>query len=70
MWRVALDRSGGLSFRGVVAMATRKEMSQPSEPLGIVISNGNREEPSPLFWAYEWSEVPEASVPPSKKRVA
>ena len=51
-------------------MATRKEMSQPIEPLGIVISNGSREEPPPLFWAYEWSEVPEIAAPTSKKRLA
>jgi len=51
-------------------MAARKEMTQPAEPLGIVISNGSRDEPPPLFWAYEWSAVPEVPAPTSKKRVA
>jgi len=51
-------------------MATRKEMSLPTEPLGIVISNGDRDEPPPLFWAYVWSEVPEVAAPTTKKRVA
>ena len=51
-------------------MASRKEMTQPAEPLGIVISNGDRDEPPPLFWAYVWSAVPDAAVPATKKRVA
>ena len=52
-------------------MATRKEMTQLTEPLGIVISNGDRYEPPPLFWAYEWSAAPETTAPIiAKKRVA
>ena len=50
-------------------MAARKEMNLPVEPLGIVISNGDRDEPPPLFWAYVWGPVPDAKVP-EKKRVA
>ena len=51
-------------------MATRKDMSQPVEALGIVISNGDRDEPPPLFWAYEWSAGPETVTPSRKKRVS
>jgi hypothetical protein len=51
-------------------MAARKEMHQTPEPLGIVISNGDRDETPPLFWAYEWSAVPELPAPTTKKRVA
>ena len=29
------------------------------EPIGIVISNGNREEAQPRFTAFMWSPVPE-----------
>lgn len=29
------------------------------EPVGIVISRGSREEPTPVFLAYEWSPAPE-----------
>jgi hypothetical protein len=29
------------------------------EPIGIVISSGNRTEAQPRFWAYEWWPGPE-----------
>ncbi|HSC33374.1 MAG TPA: hypothetical protein VLD17_16730 [Gemmatimonadaceae bacterium] len=29
------------------------------EPVGIVISNGKRDEPTPAFWAYMWGPAPE-----------
>lgn len=29
------------------------------EPVGIVISRGTREEPTPVFWAYVWGPAPE-----------
>lgn len=51
-------------------MATRKQGTENAEPIGIVISNGDRDEPPPLFWAYEWSEVPESAPRSTKKRVA
>ena len=51
-------------------MAARKELRQPAEPLGIVISNGDRDEPPPLFSAYVWGAVPDSAVPATKKRVA
>lgn len=39
-----------------------KGIFQPSvdqEPVGIVISRGSRDEPTPVFLAYEWSPAPE-----------
>ena len=36
----------------------RKEINQ-SEPLGIVISRGDKTEPTPVFAAYIWAPAPE-----------
>ena len=33
-----------------------------SEPLGIIISRGDRTEPTPLFSAYIWGPVPDPVV--------
>jgi hypothetical protein len=51
-------------------MAARKAQPLPAEPLGIVISNGDREEPPPFFWAYVWSAVPDSQTPVVKTRLA
>jgi hypothetical protein len=32
----------------------------PSEPLGIIISQGSREAPPPRFAAYVWGPAPDA----------
>ena len=37
----------------------RKEI-ESSEPLGIIISRGDKTEPTPLFSAYIWGPVPDA----------
>ena len=37
----------------------RKENGS-SEPLGIIISRGDKTEPTPLFSAYIWGPVPDA----------
>lgn len=37
------------------------------EPVGIVISRGRRDEPTPAFWAYVWGPAPELATPPSTK---
>ena len=39
----------------------RKEI-ESSEPLGIIISRGDRTEPTPMFSAYIWGPVPEAAT--------
>jgi hypothetical protein len=38
----------------------RKEIAS-SEPIGIVISRGDKTEPTPVFSAYIWGPVPDAS---------
>lgn len=37
-----------------------------NEPLGIIISQGDKREPTPVFSAYIWAPAPEV---PSKKAV-
>jgi hypothetical protein len=37
------------------------------EPLGIVISRGDRTEPTPRFSAYIWGPVPEPAVETSTR---
>jgi len=38
----------------------RKEIAS-SEPIGIIISRGDKTEPTPVFSAYIWGPVPEAA---------
>ena len=33
-----------------------------SEPIGIIISRGDKTEPTPVFSAYIWGPVPEATT--------
>jgi hypothetical protein len=33
-----------------------------SEPLGIIISRGDKTEPTPVFSAYIWGPVPDAVI--------
>ena len=33
-----------------------------SEPLGIIISRGDKTEPTPVFSAYIWGPVPDADI--------
>ena len=46
----------------------RKEIAS-SEPLGIIISRGDKTEPTPIFSAYIWGPVPD-SVKESATRAA
>jgi len=39
----------------------RKEI-ESSEPLGIIISRGDKSEPTPVFSAYIWGPVPEVAA--------
>ena len=38
-----------------------------SEPIGIVISRGDRTEPTPVFSAYIWGPVPEPVTEPATR---
>ncbi len=40
------------------------------EPVGIVISNGKRDEPTPAFWAYMWGPAPERETAGKAPRAA
>jgi len=40
-------------------MSSDKQHTKPGEPVGIVISSGNRESAAPRFWAYVWAPAPE-----------
>ncbi len=42
----------------------RKDIGS-SEPIGIVISRGDRTEPTPVFSAYIWGPVPDAKPEPA-----
>ena len=41
-------------------MRKAAESEKESEPVGIVISRGSRDEPTPAFFAYIWGPAPEA----------
>jgi hypothetical protein len=41
-----------------------------SEPMGIIISRGDRTEPTPVFSAYVWGPVPDAEVADTATRAA
>jgi len=47
--------------------STVKETDE-TEPVGIVISQGNRDEPMPAFFAYVWGPAPEGDI--ESERVA
>jgi hypothetical protein len=43
-----------------VRMKKDRKENESSEPLGIIISRGDRTEPTPVFSAYIWGPVPDA----------
>jgi hypothetical protein len=49
-------------------MAKIRQVEVEQEPMGIVISGGNREEQTPKLVAYVWGPAPELS--PSTEMVA
>jgi hypothetical protein len=44
----------------------RKE-AVSEEPLGIIISRGDKTEPTPIFSAYVWGPVPDAEGEPATR---
>ena len=49
----------------------RKETElNTSEPLGIIISRGDKTEPTPVFSAYIWGPVPDDAPADSAHRAA
>lgn len=47
-------------------MPQSANVEETTEPVGIVISRGNRDEPTPTVYAYIWGQAPEA--PPARAR--
>jgi hypothetical protein len=52
-----------------VSMKKDRKETGSSEPIGIIISRGDRTEPTPVFSAYVWGPVPDA-VPETATRAA
>jgi len=40
-------------------MSKHTDLKRSDEPLGIIISRGSREEPTPIFSTYVWGPAPE-----------
>lgn len=47
-------------------MNTKTPKMTVEEPLGIIISRGSREEPTPIFLTYVWGPAPEPADDASK----
>ena len=51
-------------------MKASKKLSAYQEPVGIVISQGARVEPTPTLFAYVWGPAPEITEEPREAKVA
>lgn len=51
-------------------MPTTTRSKSKNEPVGIVISRGQRDEPVPAFWAYVWGPVSESEIPVNESKAA
>jgi hypothetical protein len=49
-----------------IKMTKKTDTTRPDEPLGIIISNGSRDEPTPIFSTYIWGPAPEPADDASK----
>jgi hypothetical protein len=47
-------------------MTKKPETTSSDEPIGIIISRGSREEPTPMFTTYIWGPAPEPADDASK----
>jgi hypothetical protein len=43
-------------------MPYKTNAPENTEPVGIVISRGNRDEPTPAVFAYVWGQAPEVET--------
>jgi hypothetical protein len=50
----------------VTIMTKNQEAKRSDEPLGIIISRGSRDEPTPIFSTYVWGPAPEPTDGASK----
>jgi hypothetical protein len=46
-------------MREAIEMTKNTDAKRSDEPLGIIISRGSREEPTPIFSTYVWGPAPE-----------
>ncbi|MDQ6738650.1 MAG: hypothetical protein M3Z30_13250 [Gemmatimonadota bacterium] len=46
-------------MKQAINMTKSKDATSADEPLGIIISRGSREEPTPIFSTYIWGPAPE-----------
>ena len=56
---IRCSRNAAASINESQMKKDRKENGS-SEPLGIIISRGDKTEPTPVFSAYIWGPVPDA----------
>jgi hypothetical protein len=42
------------------------DTNEVNEPVGIIISRGDRDEPTPVCFAYVWGPAPEDDTEPSR----
>ena len=47
-------------------MTKNPDTKRSDEPLGIIISSGSRDEPTPIFSTYIWGPAPEPADSASK----
>jgi hypothetical protein len=57
-------------YKARVGMKKDRKDIGTSEPMGIIISRGDRTEPTPVFSAYVWGPVPDAEVADTATRAA
>ena len=68
--RSALGWRARNEFGPAIRESTMKKVrdtSQSEEPIGIIISRGDRTEQRPIFSAYIWGPAPEPVLEPSSK---
>lgn len=68
--RTALWRGTRTSFGLATSESNMKkirELPETDEPIGIVISRGDRSEQRPIFSAYIWGPAPEPVLEPASK---
>jgi hypothetical protein len=53
-------------MKEVTNMTKNVDTKRSDEPLGIIISRGSRDEPTPIFSTYVWGPAPEPADGASK----
>ena len=65
LWGRTRDRFGIATCESI--MKKIRETPEQDEPIGIIISRGDRTEQRPVFSAYIWGPAPEPVLEPSTK---